>query len=195
MRRMIRGLRDYYGPWTMFVTLNPSELNAHMFMKIAGKTYTFDALTGAPVGRPSSTEFVVVERFTSATTLLEPPQWPQPGPWERDKGPFGGAPAGGNRHANKVGSRPGLLRCIQCRAKCKGLQKWTAIKLWMNTARVWEWESSGLEGPHTRDGQQASRQIWQGSRWSWVAPSAEGSAEDVPTLGVQAAPTAKTDNN
>ena len=56
MRRMTRGLRDYYGPWTMFVTLNPSELNAHLFMKIAGKEYTFDALTGAPVGRPSSTE-------------------------------------------------------------------------------------------------------------------------------------------
>ena len=56
LRSQSMGLWDLKGPFTLFWTINPSELNAGVAFELAGKLVTYDLVTGEPTNRPAYSE-------------------------------------------------------------------------------------------------------------------------------------------
>jgi hypothetical protein len=54
LRSRVLSAMVFFGCWTAFINLNPSELNSQWVFELCGHKYTIDTETGAPVDCPSA---------------------------------------------------------------------------------------------------------------------------------------------
>ena len=55
LRSNLSAMAQFKGPWTIFINLNPSDMNSALMFELAGHKYTFDEddIEGPPIGRPN----------------------------------------------------------------------------------------------------------------------------------------------
>ena len=74
LRSDLTALAQFKGAWTVFLNLNPSDMNSARMFELSGHKYVFDAvyIEGPPVGRPSLQEVrqVVAKNLVAATTFF-----------------------------------------------------------------------------------------------------------------------------
>lgn len=58
LRSDLTALAQFKGAWTIFLNLNPSDMNSSLMFELSGHKYVFDStdVEGPPIGRPSSQE-------------------------------------------------------------------------------------------------------------------------------------------
>ena len=58
LRSDLTALAQFKGAWTIFLNLNPSDMNSSLMFELSGHKYVFDTddIEGPPIGRPSSQE-------------------------------------------------------------------------------------------------------------------------------------------
>ena len=55
LRSNLSAMAQFKGPWTIFLNVNPSDMNTGLMFELAGHKYTFDEvdIEGPPIGRPA----------------------------------------------------------------------------------------------------------------------------------------------
>ncbi len=126
------------GPYTVFITLNPSELNADIVFDMAGRAYTFSA-DGTPgpdrpdaaeryriiVSNPTlSAEFFITFMRSFQTVFLG---WPEGAPQQVDPNCYFGKINGGYfKHECTAGGAFTAMANLSCRSQTAWRHFWPA---------------------------------------------------------------------